>query len=97
MSGTETGGGVRVGVEDRLVAVALRQFEPEGELVAGDVAGIGDGYKPEARSEVGTEFVIGAVVEAVGGPWPEAVAGCGTAVAGGGDDAGAEETPLRSY
>lgn len=77
--------------------MVLKQFEPEGELVAGDVAGVGDGDKPEARSGIGTEFVTGALVEAVGGPWPEAVAGRGTAVAGGEDDAGAEEKPLRSY
>lgn len=79
------------------MAVALRQFEPVVELVAGVVVETGDGYKPEARSEVGTEFVTGAVVVAVGGPWPEAVAGCGTAAAGGWDDAEAEEKPLRSY
>ena len=84
-----------MGVEDR--PVALKQFEPEGELVAGDVAGVGDGDKPEARSGIGTEFVTGAVVEPVGGTWPEAVAGCATAVAGEEGDAGAEEKPLHSY
>lgn len=92
-SGTETGGGV--GVEYR--PVVLKQFEPEGELVAGN----GDGDKPVVLSGIGigtgAEFGTGAVEEAVGGSWPEAVAVCGLAVAGGEDGAGAVAKPLRSY
>lgn len=77
--------------------MVLKEFEPEGELAAGDVAGEGDGDKPEVRSGVGAEFGTGAVVGAVVGPWSGAVAVSGPAVAGGEDGAGAGGKPLRSY
>ncbi len=77
--------------------MVLRKFEPEGELVAGDIAGEGDGDKPEVRSGTGAEFGTGAAVGAVGGPWSEAVAVSGPAVAGGEDGAGAGGKLLHSY
>lgn len=75
--------------------MVLKQFEPEGALVAENV----DEDKPEVLSGIGigAEFGTGAVEEAVGGSWPEAVAVCGLAVAGGEDGAGAAAKPLRSY
>lgn len=76
--------------------VVSKQFEPEEELVAGDVVGEGDGGKPEVLFGTGAEFGAGAVVQAVGGPWPEAVAASGPAVAGGEDGAGAVGKLLRS-
>lgn len=85
--------------------MVLQQFEPEGELlaedvagnVAGTVAGEGDGDKTEVRSGIGAEFGTVAVVEAVVGAWPETVAVSGPAVAGGEDDAGAGGKLLRFY
>lgn len=48
-------------------------------------------------SGIGAEFESGAVMWAVGGPWPETVAVSGPAVAGGEDGAGAAGKLLRSY
>lgn len=76
--------------------MVLKQFEPEGELAAGDGAGEGDGDKPAVRSGIGAEFGSGTAAGAVGGPWPEAVAVSGPAVAGGEDGAGAGGMLLRS-
>lgn len=82
-----------MGVEDR--PAVLKQFEPEGEPVTGDVAGERGGDKPEVRSVIGAEFGTGTVAGAVGGPWPENVAV--SVVAGGEDGAGAGGKLLHSY
>lgn len=93
-AGSETEAGVRVGVQDR--PVVLKQFEPE-QLVAGEVAGEGDGDKPEVRFGIWAELGTGAVVEGAGVPWPEAVAGSGPAVAGGEDGVEAGGKLPHSY
>lgn len=84
--------------------VVLKQFEPEGELIAGGAAGEEGGDKPEVLSGTGAEFGAGAVEEdekdeevGVGGAWPEAVAESGPAAAGGEDGVGAVGKPLHSY
>jgi len=84
----------------------LKQFGPEGELVAEDAAGEADGDRPEvlpvggagfvAEAVGGAGFGTGAVAEAVGGAWPEAAAGSGPAAAAG-DEGGAVGKLLRSY
>lgn len=83
------------GAEDR--QVVWKQFEAEGELVAaGAAAGEeGDGDVPEVRFGVGV--VADAAAGAVDGPWPEAVADCGPAVAGDESGVGAGGKLLRSY
>lgn len=73
----------------------LQQFEPKEELVTGDVAGEGDGDKPEVRSVLGAGFGTGRVAKVVGGPWLEAAAVFGPAVAAG--EVGAVGKLLHSY
>lgn len=63
-SGTDTGAGGWVGVED--TQVVLKQFEPEGELVAGGFVGEGDGDKPVVRCGIWAELGADAAVGAVG-------------------------------
>lgn len=74
-----------------------KQFEPEGGLIVGDVAGEENRDKPEVRSVFGVEFGPGALVGDVGRAWPETVAVSGPAVAVGEDGAGAVAKLLRFY
>lgn len=53
-----------MGVED--TQVVLKQFEPEGELVAGGFVGEGDGDKPVVRCGIWAELGADAAVGAVG-------------------------------